>query len=245
MPVVPFRIWVALLSATTVVAPVAAARADQDGFLRQKIGFLIYAPFGPDGVPGGANWILEREIGFFESYLWRASDRRVAAEPVILRPGRRLRTEEYLDAGRRWGYLPDFSPDIEADLRAAGWQRDDFSALVVLYQPAEEKDTPLAGATYLPAGISSVPLRPDTFLDGGRRHPLHRLLVHEYLHQMEFAFAATGADAYLFDPDTPDWQRCASDRLKDELQVALHSNATCSEIDWMRISPERGEWTGR
>jgi hypothetical protein len=235
------------LAAIAVVAflgLVASVRGSADGFLRQKIGILIYSDFANVQFPDSAQWILRREIRSFESFLWSNSDRKVYIDPVIVNPGRLLLEQEFLNAGPRWGYLPGYSSQIESDLQAAGWNRSDFDILVLLYEPLPDRDTPLAGATYLPPELSSIPLRRETFLQSGRRHPLHLLLVHEYLHQMNFLFSDAGGDTYLIDPDTDAWERCSSG-TGDELQVALRRNATCNEVEWFLLSPESGIWVAR
>ncbi len=218
-------------------------RPSGDGYLRQKLGILVYGQPG-DRIARGRDWILKREIGSFETFLWRESGRRLFVDPIVLYPGRRLKEREYIDTRSRWGYLPDFSQDVASDLKRAGFDRHDFDAIVILYEPLDNRETSLAGATYLPPDISSIPLRDETYLEGGRKHPLHRLLVHEYLHQMEFAFERIEGNRYLIDPDTEDWEQCSAEAV-DELQVELKQNATCSEIEWSLLSPEAGTWVRR
>lgn len=218
-------------------------RPPGDGYLRQKLGILVYGQTG-DRFAKRRAWILKREIGSFESFLWRESGRRLFVDPIVLYPGRRLEEREYIDTRSRWGYLPDFSQGVASDLKRAGFDRHDFDALIILYEPLDNRKTSLAGATYQPPDISSIPLRDETFLEGGRRHPLHRLLVHEYLHQMEFAFERIERERYLIDPDTGDWEQCSAEAV-DELRVELKRNSTCSEIEWSLLSPEAGTWVRR
>ena len=204
-----------------------------DGYLQQKVAILIYSEPTGGNLPDGAEWILAREIRAFEAFVWRHSGKRLYVETVRIQTGRRLKKEEFMDRGPGWGHQPRFSPEIASDLKRSGWSRSQFGAMLVLYEPLPAMETPVAGATYGPKGFSTIPLTEATFAKAGRKYPLHLLLVHEFLHQLEQAFEEATGGPYLFNPD------------EEDLKRVLRRNYQGSEIEWRILSPALGAWIPR
>jgi hypothetical protein len=198
------------------------------GHLQQRIAVLIFTEPSAGRLPDDANWILVREIRAFETFVWRYSGRKVQVEAVPIRVGRLLRPDEILDRGPFWGFLP--GPATVSTLEDSGWSRSQFDGVVVLYEPPARLKPGVAGATYGPAGFSVIPLTPLTFTESGRRYPLHLVLAHEYLHQLEVAFTESTGVSYLASPDDHDLRR------------VLQVNSEGSAIDWRLISPTIGSW---
>ena len=203
------------------------------GHLRQKVAVLVFMEPSRQKLSEMAEWIVAREIRAFEAFVWRYSGQRVLVETVKIDPGRGLSEKEFLYHGPRWGYQPKLGATIAADLERQGWTPLQFDGLVVLYEPPPTRPTPLAGVTYGLQGYSAIPLKDYTFSDAGKRYPLHLLLVHEFLHQMEQAFVATTGGPYLVSPDEGD------------LRTALRRNSNGSEIEWRMLSPALGSWISR
>ncbi len=231
-------------SASGLAGSLPSGNSPADGYLRQKAAVLVYGNLHGGNFPNNAGTILDREIRAFETFLWSGTGRKLFLDTVRIRPDRSLTKKEFLFGGTRWGHLPRISERIASDMRMEGWQRTDFAIVLILYVPPDGRDTPLAGATYLPEGISSIPLREATFLEAGRKHPLHRLLVHEYLHQVEFILSGRTGRPYLVDPDRPQKPPCESS-IADPLVEALLWTTDCKGIDWTNLSPQRGIWIPR
>ena len=201
-----------------------------DGYLRQKVAVLVFMEPSGQKLSEMAEWILVREIRAFEAFVWRYSGKRLLVETVKIDSGRGLSEEEFLNRGPRWGYQPNLGPTIVADLERQGWTPLQFDGLLMLYEQPPTRQTPVGGVTYGRQGFSAIPLKDYIFNDTGRRYPLHLLLAHEFLHQMEQAFEAATGRPYLVSPDQGD------------LRTVLRRNSNGSEIEWWLLSPALGSW---
>jgi len=226
-------------------ASLPSATLPQDGYLSRNLLILVYpADTGFDSSPRG--WILRREISLFEGYLWRYSERRLAVETRFSIVHRSLRPEEFRDYGNQFGFLLDRSPQVEADIQSLG---EDPSSLVLLYDPPPDRPNRIAGRTFFAGAHSSIPLSSRYFEQDGFPRPLHLVLVHEYLHQLDLSFSRNHHPEGFLDPDgagLPDYPSCIDPGGGDlSMRTLLQYNRFCRPIDWMLLAPDQGSWVSR
>jgi len=226
-------------------APPPDAGAPGDGFLSQRVEILLYPSDGGFEASERGS-ILRREVSLLEGYLWRHSLRRLSVEVRLNVVHRRLRKEEFRDYGERFGFLLDRSPQVEADLRELGITA---SPLLLLYDPPPECPNRIAGRTFFEGSHSSVPLSPRYFLQSGFDRPLHLVLAHEYIHQIDLAFSRLRHPSAFLDPDgagQPGYPPCIDPGGGDlSLRSVLRFDRSCGPVDWGLLTPAYGTWIAR
>jgi hypothetical protein len=248
LPAAP-RILVAALAALLATGPSASApiapAPPSDGYLVQQVEVLVY-PADGDFDKSGRSWTLHRELSLFEGYLWRYSLRRLSVETHLDIVHRKLREDEFRDYGSRFGFLLDRSPEVESDLRGLGATS---SALLLLYDPPADRPNRIAGRTFFEGTHSSIPLSSRYFQEDGFERPLHLVMAHEYLHQIDLAFSRLKAPASFLDPDgagQADYPPCIDPGGGDlTLRTILQFDRSCHPVDWRLLSPDYGTWTPR
>ncbi len=216
-----------------------------DGYLSQQVQILVY-PSDGKFEESARGWTLRREVSLFEGYLWRYSLRRLSVEARVHVLHRTLLPGEFRDYGARYGFLLDRSPEVEADLRSLGAES---SPLLLLYDSPPDRPSRLAGRTFFEGGHSSIPLSPRYFLNDGFDRPLHLVMAHEYLHQIDLAFSRLHHPSGFLDPDGVGGEGnppCIEGGGGDlSLRTLLQFDRTCHPVDWELLSPTYGTWTSR
>lgn len=223
----------------------AASEPPGDGYLSRRVEILVY-PDDRDFERSARGLTLEREITLFEGYLWRHSLRHLAVEAHAIVVHRDLSPEEFRNYGEQFGYLLDLSPRIESDLREKGLSHD---SLILLYDSPADRPSRLAGRTFFEGGHSSIPLRDSYFLDDGFSRPLHLVMAHEFLHQIDLAFSRLGRSADFLDPDAAGSSQappCIDAGGGDlSLRNILQFNRECRPVRWDLLAPAFGTWVAR
>jgi hypothetical protein len=222
-----------------------AEAGSQDGFLSQKLEILVY-PSDHRFEQSGRGWTFQREISLFQGYLWRYSLRRLSVETHIDIVHRKLLPEELLNYGPRFGFLLDRSPQVISDLRARGVSG---LPLLLLYDAPPARPSRIAGRTFIEGGYSSIPLSPRYFQDDGFDRPLHLVMAHEYLHQIDLAFSRLRRPSSFLDPDgagLPGYPPCIDPGGGDlSLRSILQFDSSCKPVDWEALAPAYGTWMRR
>lgn len=244
------RLSLALLSAILMGLPIRGAlHADNgapgDGYLSQRVEVLVY-PSDDRFEESDRGWILRREISLFEGYLWRHSLRRLSVEVRVNVVHRRPGRGEFRNYGDRFGFLLDRSPEVEADLRSLGATG---SSLLLLYDPPPDCPNRIAGRTFYEGTHSSIPLSPRYFLQSGFDRPLHLVMAHEYIHQIDLAFSRLHHPSGFLDPDgagQEGYPPCIDSEGGDRsLRTVLQFDRSCGPVDWGLLSPAYGTWISR
>jgi len=235
-----------LLAACSVsTSATAAAEPPGDGYLSRRVAILVY-PEDRDFERSARGLTLDREITLFEGYLWRHSLRHLAVEARVTVVHRDLSSEEFRNYGEQFGYLLDLSPKIESDIREKGLSRD---CLILLYDSPADRPSRLAGRTFFEGAHSSIPLRDSYFLEDGFYRPLHLVMAHEFLHQIDLAFSRLGHSADFLDPDaagSPEAPPCIDAGGGDlSLRSLLQFNRECRPVRWDLLAPAFGTWVTR
>ena len=216
-----------------------------DGYLSRRVEILVY-PADQDFEHSARGLTLEREITLFEGYLWRHSLRHLAVEAHATVIHRDLFPEEFRNYGEQFGYLLDLSPRIESDLRIRGLSHD---SLILLYDSPANLPPRLAGRTFFEGSHSSIPLRENYFREDGFFRPLHLVMAHEFLHQIDLAFSRLGFSADFLDPDaagSADAPPCIDSGGGDlALRDLLRFNRQCHPVRWDLLAPVFGTWVAR
>jgi hypothetical protein len=228
--------------ASAAPSPTGAA---PDGYLSQKVEILVYAAdAGFEDSERG--WTLRREISLFEGYLWRYSLRKLSVDSRLDVVHRKLLAGEFRDYGAQFGFLLDRSAAVEADLRARG--AADLP-LLILYDPPPDRPNRLAGRTFFEGRHSSIPLSSRYFMQDGFYRPLHLVMSHEYLHQIDLAFSRLRHPAEFLDPDGVgqlDYPPCIEPGGGDlSLRTLLRFDRGCGPVDWELLAPSFGTWNPR
>jgi len=229
-------------------APLPAAGSDvsSDGYLSRRLEVLVY-PSERDFEQSPKSLTLEREISLFGGYLWRHSLRHLSVETRVTVVHRHLDPEEFRDYGEQFGFLLDRSPRVESDLRARGV--DPSSSLLILYAPPPDRPARLAGRTFFEGGHSSIPLRDTYFQEDGFFRPLHLVLAHEFLHQVDLEFSRLHHPGGFLDPDGADlgaYPPCIDAGGGDlSLRTLLQFNRDCGRVRWELLAPVYGTWVPR
>ena len=142
--------------------------------------------------------------------------------------------------------LLDRSPQVDADLRSLG---EMASSVLLIYDPPPDRPNRIAGRTFFGGNHSSVPLTSRYFEGDGFLRPLHLVMVHEYIHQIDLAFSRVHHPAEFLDPDgigEVDYPSCIDEAGADRsMRSLLHYNRSCQPINWVLLSPDFGTWIAR
>jgi len=216
-----------------------------DGYLSQEVQILVY-PSDLRFEESDRGWTVEREASLFQAYLWRHSLRRLSLEARVSIIHRRLLPGEFRDYGPRFGFLLDRSPQVEADLRGLGTSN---LPLLLLYDPPPDCPNRIAGRTFFEGGHSSIPLSPRYFQGQGFDRPLHLVMAHEYLHQIDLAFSRLRHPSAFLDPDgagQEGYPPCIDDGGGDlSLRTLLQFDRSCRPVEWNLLAPSCGTWIPR
>jgi len=233
-----------LAAAGNVVAG-ASAPEQTDGYLSQRVEVVVY-PSDPSFEQSPRGWTLQRETSLFEGYLWRNSQRHLSVEARLTVIHRPLEPAEFRDYGEQFGFLLDRSPQVDADLKSRGL---DATSLILIYVPLPGRPARLAGRTFYEGGHSSIPLKEVYFQEDGFFRPLHLVMAHEYLHQLDLEFSKLHLPAEFLDPDgagIADYPACIDAGGGDlSLRTLLQFNRDCKGVRWDLLAPAYGVWTPR
>lgn len=240
--------WLAGLGVALVAIPAPADPAPPaEGILLQRV--LVAAYVREDPAERGRLALLEREVRQFEAYLWRTSNRKVRVEATLLPVGRTARAAELEGEDPRWGWALGRSERVDEDLRRAGYQPSRYDGLILLFEPPRGRPCRAAGLTWHRERYSSIPLKENLFEEAGHRYPLHLVMVHEYLHQIDSAFEAAGRAAGFEDPDRVGRAGEAACVLPGDeypfFRTALQQDETCRPPDWRALDGQMGTWMSR
>jgi hypothetical protein len=234
---------VAVAAAAAVAACAAlASETGADGILLQRVLVAAYLR-GGEAVRLG---LLQREVSQFESYLWRHSGRKVRVEATLAFIDRPIDPAELQGSDPRWGYALGRNDQVERDLRGAGYEPGSFDGLILLFDPPRGRPCLAAGLTWHGERTSAVPLKEDLFQEDGHRYPLHYVMVHEYLHQIDSAFEEAGRGTGFEDPDRvgrPGSRACVLPG--DEypyFKTSLQHDALCRPTEWRVLDGLMGTW---
>jgi hypothetical protein len=216
-----------------------------DGILLQRVLVAAYLrEAGPTRLG-----LLQREVQQFEAYLWRHSGRKVRVEAVLARIGRSVDLAEMQGSDPRWGYALGRSERVERDLLGAGYDPASYDGLILLFDPPRGRPCLAAGLTWHGQRTSAVPLKDNLFEEGGHRHPLHFVLVHEYLHQIDSAFEEAGRAAGFEDPDRVGRSGSPACVLPGDeypfFRTSLQQDAQCRPPEWRALDGHMGTWIAR
>ncbi|PYQ11140.1 MAG: hypothetical protein DMH00_08940 [Acidobacteria bacterium] len=225
--------------------PAAASLVASDGYLSRRLEVMVY-PADKEFETSARGLTLEREISLFEGYLWRYSLRHLSVEAHLNVVHRPLGGDEFRDYGDQFGYLLDRSPQVEKDLHDLGLAP---GSLMLIYDPPADRPARLAGRTFFEGSHSSIPLRETYFQEDGFFRPLHLVMAHEYLHQIDLAFSRLGRPWEFLDPDgagLPDYPSCIDPGGGDlSLRTLLQYNKDCQPVPWELLAPVYGIWVPR
>ena len=249
MPLRRRRIAALLAAAVTGFIPAAAAPPSLgpggDGYLTRPTVVLVY-PGDSRFESSERGLTLQREVDLFAAYLWRYSGRRLSVEPRIHVVHRSLSPREFRNYGSEFGFLLDRSPEVKEDLERLA---ESPESLLILYDPLPGLPPRLAGRTFFPGEHSSIPLRPVYFQADGFYRPLHLVLAHEFLHQVDLAFSRLKYPAEFLDPDgagAPGYPRCIDAGGGDlTLRTVLQYNRACEPVRYQLLAPDFGTWIVR
>lgn len=226
-------------------APPAIESPSADGYLKRRVEILVY-PADPVFETSARGWTLQRETSLFEGYLWRYSGRRLAVDARVTIVHRALREDEFRDYGKQFGFLLDRSPRVEADLASVP---DPAPSLLLLYDPPADRPNQIAGRTFFEGSHSAIPLGSRYFQEEGFFRPLHLVMVHEYLHQIDLDFSRIHRPAEFLDPDGAgqvDYPACIDSGGGDlSMRSLLRFNRSCGPVDWALLAPTHGTWIAR
>jgi len=237
--------WAVLLSAGGHGIAGSAVLEVPDGYLARRVEVVVYSS-DPHFDESPRGWTLRREVSLFEGYLWRNSLRHLSVEARLTIIQRSLDDGEFRDYGEQFGYLLDRSPKVNADLKARGIEA---TSLILIYEPPSGKPARLAGRTFYEGGHSSIPLKEVYFLENGFFRPLHLVMAHEYLHQIDLEFSKLHLPGEFLDPDGAGlvgYPDCIDSGGGDlSLRTLLQFNRECQQVRWDRLAPTYGEWIPR
>jgi len=242
-----FAAWIGLFGAGVISSPSASTNETlpADGYLTRDVAVLVY-PADAGFESSDRGWTLRREVSLFEGYLWRHSERRLSVNTHLSIIHRTLRSAEFRGYGRQYGFLLDRSPQVDEDLRALG---ESTSSVLLIYDPPPDRPNRIAGRTFFGGNHSSVPLSSRYFEGDGFSRPLHLVMVHEYLHQIDLAFSRVHHPAEFLDPDGVgeiDYPSCIDRTGADRsMRSLLLYNRSCQPISWFLLSPGFGTWVSR
>ncbi len=238
-------LWGLLLATGGAYAAGATAPGEPDGYLARRLEVVVY-PSDPHFEQSPRGWTLEREISLFEGYLWRNSLRHLAVDTRVTIVHRSLEPGEFRDYGEQFGFLLDRSPKVDSDLKSHGIEA---TSLILIYVPPPGKQARLAGRTFYEGGHSSIPLKEVYFQKDGFFRPLHLVMAHEYLHQIDLEFSKLQLPGEFLDPDgagLADYPSCIDSGGGDlSLRTLLQFNRDCRQIRWELLSPTYGAWIPR
>jgi hypothetical protein len=223
----------------------AAAQASADGYLSRRVEVLIYSGT-PQFEQTSRGATVQRELSLFEGYLWRYSLRHLSVDTHASYLDRPLEKDEFRDYGEQYGYLLDRSPKVDADLKALGIVPD---SLILLYVPPPDRPARLAGRTFYEGSHSSIPLKEIYFEEDGFFRPLHLVMAHEFLHQIDLEFARLKLPSEFLDPDgagASNYPTCIDPGGGDlSLRTLLQFNRLCQPVRWELLAPVYGAWIPR
>jgi hypothetical protein len=233
------------LAACAGLAFGSEAAGDSDGILLQRV--LVAAYLREAGAPRLG--LLEREVRQFEAYVWRHSDRRVRVEATLARVERPVDPAELEGEDPRWGYALGRSERVEGDLGRAGHDPARYDGLILLFDPPHGRPCLAAGLTWHGRRTSAVPLNENLFEEAGHRYPLHLVMVHEYLHQIDSAFEEAGRASGFEDPDRVGRPGHAACVLPGDeypfFRTSLQQDAQCRPTEWRALDGRMGTWVLR
>lgn len=239
---VPFLVAAALPSRP---ASIPSAEPAPDGYISRRVEILVY-PADERFEDSTRERTLRREVSLFEGYLWRHSLRRLSVDARVSVVHRLLLPAEFRDYGERFGFLLDRSPQVEADLRALGASG---ASLILVYDPPPGRPARLAGRTFFEGSHSSIPFTTRYFENDGFSRPLHLVLAHEYLHQIDLDFSRIRHPSEFLDPDgagQSNYPPCIdADGGDRSMRSLLRYNRSCTPINWTLLAPVHGTWVAR
>ena len=223
----------------------ASGEPRPDGYLTKQVVVLVYAGEPRfDRTPRGLT--IQREVSLFEGYLWRNSMRHLSVETSVHFIDRTLGADEFRNYGEQYGFLLDRSPKVESDLRGLGV---DASSLILLYVPPPDRPARLAGRTFYEGNHSSIPLKEIYFQGDGFFRPLHLVMAHEFLHQIDLDFGRLKLPGEFLDPDgagLASYPACIDPGGGDiSLRTLLQFNRDCQPVRWDLLAPAYGAWVPR
>ncbi len=243
------EIGIILLSAAlSALPPVASAQEPPaDGILVQRV--LVAAYFRDQPHRSARLALLEREVRMFEALLWQHSGRRLRVEATLVPVGRAISQAEVTPYSPEWGYALERSAWVEQDLQQAGHATTGYDGLILLFDPIPSRPCHAAGLTWHRQRYSSIPLKKNLFEDLGHRYPLHLVMVHEYLHQLDSAFEAAGEASGFADPDRMGRTAHASCVLPGDqhpfFRTTLQHDEMCRPTRWRMLDGLMGAWITR
>ena len=243
-----------LTTATALVAAALAglpsgepARPQPQGILLQRVLVAVY--LRDDAEQRSRLAVVEREVRQFEAFLWRDSERQVRVEATLVPIPRSLSEGDLQGRDLRWGYALARSARVEEDLHGAGYDPARYDGLILLFDPPRARPCLAAGLTWHRERYSSIPLKETLFEDAGHHFPLHLVMVHEYLHQLDSAFEAAGRATGFEDPDRigsiPDSACVLPGDLYPFFRTALQHDEMCRPTDWKALDGLMGTWVSR
>lgn len=241
----------------TATALVAAALAglsagdpaprQPDGILLQRVLVAVYLRDGQDRR--ARLGVVEREVRQFEAFLWRDSERQVRVEATLVTILRDLDEAELEGRDPRWGFALGRDARVEGDLRRAGHDLARYDGLILLFDPPRGRPCLAAGLTWHRERYSSIPLKENLFEDAGHHYPLHLVMVHEYLHQLDSAFEAAGRASGFEDPDRVGGAAESACVLPGDqypfFRTALQHDEMCRPTEWRALDGLMGTWVSR
>ncbi len=239
-----------ILVAAAAVAALPVSRASQSepgGMLVQRV---LVPAYLQEGTPRARRLaLIEREVRLFESLVWKHSDRKVRVEATLL-PVSRLILESDLTAySEEWGYALARSTRVQEDLRLAGVELSEYDGLVLLFDPIPDRPCQAAGLTWHSERYSSIPLKENLFQESGHRYPLHLVMTHEYLHQLDSAFEEAGRAEGFGNPDrtaqAPGTACVLPGDPYPHFRTALQHDELCRPTDWRVLDGLMGSWATR
>lgn len=223
------------------------AVTEGDGMLLQRVLVAVY--FAPGEQERTRLGMLEREVRQFEAYLWRYSGRKVRVEAELVPIDRPVGEADLEGEDPRWGWALTRTRSVDDDLRHAGYSASRHHGLILLFDPPSDRPCLAAGLTWHRERYSSVPLKENLFEGSGHRYPLHLVMVHEYLHQIDSAFEEAGRATGFEDPDRVGRPAGAACVLPGDeypfFATALQQDELCRPPAWQALDGRMGIWISR
>jgi hypothetical protein len=236
--------------ATAALAAGPICRAEEgvpEGMLVQRVLVAAYLQEGPQRAH--RRLLIEREVRQFEALVWHHSGRKVRVESVLVQAGRSVSEEDLTAYSEVWGYALTRSARVKQDLKLAGADPSQFDGLLLLFDPLPTRPCQAAGLTWHSERYSSIPLKRNLFREYGHRYPLHLVMAHEYLHQLDSAFEQAGSAEGFGDPDRiaeiPGTACVLPGDPYPHFRTALQHDELCRPTDWRALDGLMGSWVTR
>jgi len=243
----PFKKAVILAAAVAVLPASWASQSEPAGMLVQRVLVPAYLQEGPPRTRRLA--LIEREMRMFESLVWQHSGRKVRVEATLLPVSRTISESDLTAYSEEWGYALARSARVEEDLRQAGVNASEYDGLVLLFDPIPERPCRAAGLTWHSRRYSSIPLKENLFEEYGHRYPLHLVMAHEYLHQLDSAFEEAGRAEGFGNPDRTAKIAGSTCVVPGDpyphFRTVLQHDELCRPTDWRVLDGLMGSWVTR